>query len=148
MANTKQQAIVDAVEAALLAGTPVAGGRVYEGRDRAMPTGVASQVLVWKGFSEPTAGEIMGAPVDWLTEVKVLIKARRSGSDSAEKVADALWSDIYNRVMADSTLAGLVWDLTPGPLQEPERDEADTDVVLLEWAITCRHRTTLTSIAA
>ncbi len=148
MANTKHQAIVDAAEAALLAGTPLVGGRVYEGRDRTMPVGVDSQILVWKGASLPTAGEIMGAPVDWTTDVRFLIKARRSGSNSAEKVADGIWTDVYARVMADSTLAALVWDLQPGPLEEPQRDEADTDVVLLEWHFTCRHRTTLTSIAA
>ena len=147
MPNSKHQAIVDAAEAALLAGTPLVGGRVFEGRDRTMPAGVASQILVWKGATSPQPAELTGAPQDWLTEIVFLIKARRSGSDSAEKVADSIWVDVYERVLSNAALQALVWDLQAGDADEPQRDEVDTDVVLLEWRITCRHRTTTTSIA-
>jgi hypothetical protein len=148
MANSRHYAIVQYVAALLIAGTPVAGGRVYEGLDYAMPPDAASQVhVLLDGIDDPDASLMYpNAPIDWTDHFIVVIKARRSGIDPAEKVADAVWTDVYARVLADRTFGGLLELFTPGGVA-PDRDQADTDVALLTWRFTVLHRTTDNSIA-
>jgi hypothetical protein len=140
MSSSKHQAIIAAVTAALLAATALAGGRVYEGRDLALPAGTATQINVFEEDSTPDSTWLTGAPVDWTTQVSIVIKARRTGTGSAETVCDAIWCDVFARVTTDATLLGLVQALNAGPLTR-ERDEADTDVAAFTWQFTVMHRT-------
>jgi len=140
MSKSKHQAIVTAIAALFIVAPALANGRVFEGRSYALPIGSASQIQVFIEDSTPEAEIITGAPVDWTTQITVLIKARRSASESAEVVADAVWVDAYARVMADQALGGLVMLLTLGDITR-DRDEADTDVAAITWRFAVTHRT-------
>jgi hypothetical protein len=142
MSSSKHQALVAYVAALFTAATALAGGNVYEGRDFPLPAGTASQIHVFAEDSTPEANVLTGAPVDWTTQVNVVIKARRAPGATAEHVCDSIWVDVYARAMADPTLGGglNVELLTAGPLTR-DRDEADTDVAAFTWQVSVVHRT-------
>lgn len=141
MSNSQHQTIVTAAVALLTAGTPLCGGRVYEGREYHLASTDASQIRVFLDESIPSAREITGAPVDWTTTVVNVIKSRRtSGATSAEQAADAIWVDVWARVMADQSLGGLVAMLDPQAVIR-DRDEADTDLAVFTWRYIVQHRT-------
>lgn len=148
MSASQHQAIAVAVAALLLVAPALSEGRVLEGRDFSLPVGVLSQIQVFLGDSVPESTLLTGAPVDWTTDVNVVIKARRSlvAALSAEAVADALWFDAWARVMAAQSLGGLVQSLVPSTVSR-DRDEADTDVHVLTWLFQVTHRTTSNSLA-
>jgi hypothetical protein len=146
MSNTQHQAIVEAVAALLTTAPSLAGGYVFEGRDLALGSDVPSQIHVFLNDSNPDGEILTGAPMDWSSEISIVIRARKAGSDSAEKVADALLFDAWSRVMADQSLSGLVMQLTAGPVTR-DRDPADPDVAAFTWTFTVAHRTTNNSLA-
>lgn len=146
MSNTQHQAIVEYAVGLLTAGTPLVGGRVFEGRDLPLGSDVASQIHVFLDDSTPEGNILTGAPMDWESKVEIVIRARKSGSNSAEKVADSIWFDVWSRVMADQSLGGLVQLFTAGPM-ERDRDRTDPDVAAFTWSFTVQHRTTNNSLA-
>lgn len=147
MANSQHQSIVEAVQALLTAAPALASGRVFEGRDMPLGSDVVSQIHVFANDSEPNADILTGAPVDWLSQIAIVIRARRDTTTgySAEKVADALFVDVWSRVMAAQSLGGLAMQLQVGPVQR-DRDQADPDVAAFTWLFHIVHRTTQTSI--
>lgn len=145
MAQSKHMQLRDAVAAAIAS---VAGGRVYRNRAFTLAKSASSQVHVNlrdADLEQPTM--YAGHPRDWLTDVQVVVLARRDGSAEADDVVDALWVEIYGLVMADASLGGLADDLQPGPMRITE-DQADTSVARLEWLVTARHRTGNNSISS
>jgi hypothetical protein len=138
MSQSKHQAIVTQLTTMLgaLSGVPV-----IEGRDIMLDTSTAKQVNLFLGDSTPNNDILTGAPVDWITQINMQIKARRTASDSAEAVADAVWVDAWAIVMADQSLGGLVQAIDLAPVLR-DRDEADTDVHCITWQFTVMHRTT------
>lgn len=147
MSATAHQSIVEAVAALYTAATALAGGRVFEGRDMPLGSDVASQIHVFLNDSPAEARIITGAPVDWESEIATVIRARKSGADSAEKVADALLYDAYSRVMADQTIGGRVQQLRLGVISR-DRDQADPDVAAFTLTFTVVHRTASNTLAA
>lgn len=147
MANSSQRAIRAAVAGLFTAGTALAGGRVYQNRVFSLAAGVNSQVHVNYVDSVPERAAIFGAPIEWTTQIEVVIKARRSGGASAEDRADEIWVDAYSRVMAAQSLGGLASGLDPGPASVGD-DELDTDTCRLTWALSVRHSTANNSIAS
>jgi hypothetical protein len=143
MAQSKHLGIRDAV-AALLAGV-VPAARILENREQPLPNGVESQVHVFRTVSPPERGAVQGAPIDWNTQVRIAVKARK-GADTAERLADALATDIYARVMADQVLGGLAMGADPGTFVW-DQDEIDPDVAMVTWDITYLHRTDQDSIS-
>jgi hypothetical protein len=137
MSQSKHQGIVTALATMLAA---LSGVAVIEGRDIPLDTSTAKQVNLFLDDSTPSTGMLTGAPVDWITQLNVQIKARRTASSSAEAVADAVWVDAWQIVMADQSLGGLVQGLDLAPVLR-ERDEADTDVHCITWQFTVMHRT-------
>jgi hypothetical protein len=147
MAASKHLGIRDAVAALYQAATALAGGRIYENRDYPLQQGVESHIQVYRVQSVPERTLLAAtAPVDWTTQIRTVIKARKSASASAEAIADDLAVSCYSRVMAAQTLGGLAGLLDPGPF-EWDQDEADTSVVQVSWDITVQHRTESNSIA-
>jgi hypothetical protein len=147
MAHSKHRAIRAAVAALLTSGTALAGGRVYENRAYPLAEGVASQIHVNYVESQPAPIGISGAPVAWATTIEIQIKARASADSSAEDVADALWTDVYARVMAGQQLGGLAAYVDPGAM-ESQNDQADTGVCRLTWSFVVQHDTSNNSIEA
>lgn len=147
MAQSKHRAIRAAVAALLTADTPLAGGRVFQNRAYDLAEGIADQVHVNFAGSEPERVAIKGAPISWETELEIVVKARAQGGITADDAADALWVEIYARVMAAQALGGLAAGLDPGAV-DIDSAEADTGVCRLNWRLTVLHDTDNHSIEA
>lgn len=133
--------IRDAVAALYQAAPALAGGRIYANRDYALAVDVPSQINVHRVQSVPERILIgAAAPIDWVTEVRTVISARKSGAVTAENAADAIAVDAFARVMAAQTLSGLCDQIDPGAFTW-EQDEADSNVVLVTWDMRVMHRT-------
>jgi hypothetical protein len=147
MANSKHHAIGSYIAALMTAAPALAGGFVFENRDYALPTDRAAQLHVNVRNSppmEPLAG--VDSPIDWETTIEFTVLARRADGVEASAAADAIWTDVYGRVMADRGLGGLAWGFEPGEMNS-EPDEADTSLTRLTWLIKVSHRTDATSIS-
>ena len=141
MSTSKHLGIRDAVAALYAASTALAGGRIYENRDYPLQQGVASHIQVYRLQSTPERSLIgPTAPIDWTTDIRTVIKARKDGSSSAEAIADDIACACYARVMADQTLGGLCQLLDPSQFVWTQ-DEADSNVVMAVWDIRVVHRT-------
>jgi hypothetical protein len=144
MTQTLHLSIRDAVAALYQAGTPLCP-RILENREISLPVGVESQVQVYRTLSDPERGPIQGSPVDWTTQIRTVIKARKTANGSAETIADAMHADAYARLMADQTLGGEVMDCVPGPIAW-EQDAIDPDVAQVTFDVNYLHRTTANSL--
>jgi hypothetical protein len=139
--------IRDAVAALYQAATALAGNRIHENRNFPLAEGVASQIQVFRLQSVPER-LLLGptAPIDWVTDIRTVIKARTDGATSAEAAADAIAVAAYARVMADQTLGGLCEQIEPGTF-EWDQAEADSNVVQVSWDIQVRHRSYTNAIS-
>lgn len=133
--------IRDAVAALYAAAPALADERIYGNREYALAVGVSSQIHVHRVQSVPSR-ELLGivAPIDWTTEIRTVITARKDRETSAEAAADAIAVACFARVMVDQTLGGLCFLVDPGPFAW-EQDEADANVVQVSWDIQVVHRT-------
>jgi hypothetical protein len=132
MAASKHLGLRDAV-AALFSG--LAGGRVHENRNYPLDAAVASQIHVYRMRSPAQRTNLSQlAPVDWETEIRVLIKAR------SEAVADDLSCSCFALLMADQSLGGLCDEMEPLEMAW-DQDEADTGVVVVSMDFRLKHRT-------
>lgn len=148
MAQSKHRAIRAAVAALLTSAPALAGVHVFENRVYSLAQGVARQVHVNYVESTPAPIAIAGSPIAWATEIEVVIKARATPSgDSAEDVADALWTEIYAQVMGNQQLGGLAAYLEPGAARA-EDDQAEVGVCRLTWLFVVQHDTSHNSIEA
>jgi hypothetical protein len=144
MAQSKQVQLRSAV-AAMLATLTVDGG-IHENREFTLGTDHASQVHVNLRSTDPTA-PVMYAnhPLDWKTELEIVVLARKAGAIEAADVADALWAQIFALVMADQSIGGRADFLEPG-VAEIDDDQADTSLCRLTWSVSAQHRTASNTI--
>lgn len=145
MTATAHMAVRDALIGALLAATPLAGGRVVGNRRRPMAGEHASQIYVYLEESQ-AAQDVLGT-TDWRTRIRVECVARSASGTSADDAADALGHDVYARVMADRTLGGKAIDTTPQAMAWTE-DEADTQLSACQLLFSVWHSTPDASITA
>jgi hypothetical protein len=145
MAASKHIGIRDACAALLAAAPAISPGGVLENRELPLPNGVESQVHVFRVVSPPERGAVQGAPIDWSTQVRIVVKARK-GADTAERIADSIATEVYARLMADQVLGGLAMGADPGAFVW-DQDEIDPDVAMVTWDITYLHRTEHSSIS-
>jgi hypothetical protein len=138
--------IRDAV-AALYAAPAALSARILENRELAMPAGADSQIHVFRVLSVPTPWTLQGGPIDWATQIRTVIKARKTDAETAEALADAIAVECYARVMAFQSLGGLAMQLDVGAFSW-EQEEADSAVVQVTWDVTYQHRTTQQSISS
>lgn len=144
MTTSAQLSIRDAV-ATLFTGLAQA---VHENRDHPLAERAASQIGVYRTLSTPERILLgVGAPIDWTTDVRVVIKARTMDGTSAETTADGIACDCYAALMADQTLGGLAQLTELGPIVW-DQDEADHQVVVAVMDFRFVHRTLGTTLAA
>jgi hypothetical protein len=104
---------VGAIVSALNAGTPVAT-QVARVRLRPMAQATGTAAIV-----RPLSTEVVetalypGQPVSWTTVISVECYARSSAATTPDIAVDSLVSDVYARLMADTTLGGVVLALQP-----------------------------------
>lgn len=154
MANSLQLALRDAVAALLLADPPLAAGEVHTNREAPLPVGGApSMINVRFVRSAPVEVDAQAMLLsstsirDWLTELQIVIQARKVDDDEAATVADALWVAAHDRVMAAQSLGGLAIGLFPGE-HSVEDELADTTLCRATWSFQVLHRSTGNSIAS
>lgn len=145
MSGTAHTVVYDAVVAALQAAPALADGHVKTTRDtnRRMPEGVTRQLRVFLDQTRPIVENIGGnAPLYWQTRLRVECLARdtlgvtpASAFDTATELAAA----VQARLLADSALAALIVDISPGPMAWAE-DEADTQLTACQVLFDVQHR--------
>lgn len=102
--------IVDAMISSLKAAPPVAA-LIDRGRSTVVPDDVLNAVSVqWEG-AVPEGLTIAGAPCDWQTRISVEVLAR-SLKESGDLAVDPLLTNVTARLAQDTTLGGLVGDLS------------------------------------
>jgi hypothetical protein len=129
----------------LLADPPMAGGAVFQHRNYQLSKGRSAQIHVNFAGSDPSTGAINRAPIDWMTQFRVVIKARAVEGLDSGAYADQLWAEAYARLCAAGAFGALVDLLTPGSAYADE-DEADSDITQLVWTFTVLHRTSDSTI--
>lgn len=130
------QAVVDRLSAA----PALADGGVHRARRRPMPEGVKGLINVYLGGSLPTRGSIAGAPIDWLTAIRLETIARGDASTTGDQAALALHQKAWERLFGTPSLGGLAMDMEPGPIVSDE-DEADTQLGVVIGTVQVMHRT-------
>lgn len=152
MSSTYQLVVYDAVVATLTATTALAGGNIKTERDagvnRTMDADVASEIRVFLDQSLPSPIVGGSAPVDWATRVRIECLARDvlgSTPVKAFDAASALAANVQKRILESSTLAALVSEVLPAPMQWA-RDEADTLLGACQCLFTLVHRTPFTNL--
>lgn len=144
MNSTSQLVVYDALVAALQSAPVLADGQIKTMRDskRPMPEGVTRQLRVFLDRSRPDALLGGNAPVDWMTQIRVECLARDllgPNPVSAFDAATLLAASVQQRVLESATLAALVTEVQPAPMQWAE-DEADTTLGACQCLFTLTHR--------
>lgn len=132
-------AVRNAVRATLVAA--LGGVPVELNRRRAIAQGNDRFVVVRLSGSDPSEGAILGAPVDWITDVAVEAYARDDDTDDAETRAMALHGTAYAALHADSTLGGVVDHVAPPRFGVPDIEELDDDLACVVAIYSIEHRT-------
>ena len=139
------EGIVAAMADALSRAPAIADGNIQRGTGRPVPEGVDQQVSLRLAGSNPSRGQIRGAPIDWTTTVMFESAARGSitypsGSVTGDQAALALFQTAWERLFSDPTLGGLALDMIPAPF-EIDEDELDNPVGCVRSAVQVLHRT-------
>lgn len=100
---------VAAIVTALSGGTPVAP-QIARVRLRPLGTAATTAVVVRPLQFEPGSEEILslGQPVSWTSAISVECYARSSTATAPDVAVDSLVESVYARLMADTTLGGVV----------------------------------------
>jgi hypothetical protein len=95
---------------AALSTAPAVSANIYRARDRVIAEDQATAINVQFDGSEPYAGVMFGAPIDWTSKITVECYAR-SATTSGDLAVDPLLSAAYARLATDTTLGGMVADI-------------------------------------
>lgn len=138
------QTIADAIEAALFAAPPLAGGRVYANRLRPLPEGVATALVVRLDKSE--AIEVVLGALDWTSGFVLECYARGAGGTDPAEAVDALLGDAWARLAALDAGALGAMAIVINPSIDWQYDEADGPVVCASVTLQVQHRTAVTNL--
>jgi hypothetical protein len=130
--------ITAAFVAALSLNPPVAG-MVFKARERQIDSDTPTAVNVQFEGSEPTAGAIFGAPVDWRSRIAVDCYAR-SSTVNGDAAIDPVLAAVYARLAQDTTLGGLVADIGV-PLLDADYDAQGQKTGWVRMTYVVTHRT-------
>jgi hypothetical protein len=136
--------IQNLIVGALLATTPLAGGRVYTDKVKPVAQQATTAIVVRLESSVASAQTI--SVMDWSTQLAVECYARADASHTAAANVDALLAQAWERIapLESSTLALMRLEL--GPDIEWSFDEADTTLACASVRITAMHRTSYQSL--
>ncbi|MBA4341152.1 MAG: hypothetical protein C0423_03245 [Methylibium sp.] len=102
-------AVIDAILAAIKQSPALAGGNVAEEVDfDLLPQDTSAGISVELVRSLPSEVVLSGAVVDWATQVRISCAARSDGRTAAGRASRALHAQVYQRLMADPSLGGVV----------------------------------------
>lgn len=136
---SKREAILTQV-AATLASTSGVSGRVYRSRTEPLARDEAPAIVI-----EPvndTALQDTLATLSWTLTFSVAIIMRGLVPD---QLADPILEDAHSRLMADTSLGGLAFDVSPVSVSF-EALAADKPAGVIVALYACKYRTSLTSL--
>jgi hypothetical protein len=142
------QVILAAAAAALAVSPAVADVITHSGSPGrpSLPEGQAQQVDIRFAGSDPDRGDINGAPIDWITHIRIDALARGTATVGAEFRALQLHADAWHRLMTDATFRALVQDLQPGQIQAPDAAEGDATCCCISGFLMAVHRTSANTL--
>lgn len=127
---------------ALLSAEPPVSASISRARDRDSPVSeqFVDAVNIQFDGGVPFSGAIMGAPVDWDSRFTIEMFARTT-STTPDLAVDPLMHEIYRRLLADTTLGGLV-DEIGVPTIEAEYTAEQKKTGWVRMTLPVKHRTT------
>lgn len=138
--------VIDAILAALRQAPVLAGGNVAEEVDfELLPQEMAAGINVEFVRSLPNEVQLSGAPIDWVTQVRISCLARSDGRTAAGRASRVLHAQVYQRLMAEPTLGGLVAHIEP-PRLASETALIGTRMGVLHADYTLQHRSDGTTL--
>lgn len=126
----------------LMRADPPVSASITRARDRDNPLAEQFDDAVNIQFDGglPSTGAILGAPVDWESRYTIEMFARTT-STTADLAVDPLMHEIYRRLLADTTLGGLV-DEIGVPTIEAEYTAEQKKTGWVRMTLPVKHRTT------
>lgn len=140
MTTSKHLQVRDAVADAIEAQPLFATASVVRNGRRPVPQGTQARVFVFLSNAASTPFAIRGAPVNWVTGVRVELVARDAPGVEAESAVDRLLQQVYARLESQPGLGGLAMNLQVTNLEWGE-DESDTTVASCSVTVQVQHRT-------
>lgn len=140
MTTSKHLQVRDAVADAIEAQPLFATASVVRNGRRPVPQGTQARVFVFLSNAASTPFAIRGAPVNWVTGVRVELVARDAPGVEAESAVDRLLQQVYARLESQPGLGGLSMNLQVTNLEWGE-DESDTTVASCSLTVQVQHRT-------
>ena len=126
----------------LVRAEPPVSANVFRARDRDNPVAeqYADAINVQFDGGQPYPGAIMGAPIDWDSRFTVELFARTTAG-TADLAVDPLMVKVFKRLLADTTLGGLV-DEIGAPTIEAEYTAEQKKTGWVRMTFPVKHRTT------
>lgn len=143
------QQLLDLMQAALMAGTPVAGGNVQRQRTRPLADGVAQMVSL-RLINSQGAPLFLGgdAPIEWRSVVAVECIGRGTSGTSPDAAVADLLASVHNRITADAATLAAGYRIDAEHRIEWDQDELDERIGAATSIYTVRHLGAITSISA
>lgn len=136
---SKREAILAQV-ATILAATSGVAGRIYRSRTEPLERGEAPAIVIEPVNDNPVQDTL--ATLSWTLTFSIAIITRGLVPD---QLADPILTDAHSRLMVDTTLAGLAFDVSPVSVSF-EALSADQSAGVLVALYACKYRTSLTSL--
>ncbi|MCB2071648.1 MAG: hypothetical protein KDF67_19500 [Ottowia sp.] len=132
--------LVAAAEAALLASPALAGGHVYQGRERPMPQHATQQIDIQLVNSRGRPMTLAGNVTRWDTAIGLRLRARAAAGSDGNTAADALLLAVFARLAATPAPSGAAgWALEPSVTWDVS--EADSTLVEAQLVLRVDHFT-------
>lgn len=128
-----REAVATAYRNAAAVTALVTAAQIKGNRDAALAQGVAADIQVKRRRSVAAEPEMLGAAIDWTTDVLTRIRARD------EAAADAIAAACFAAVMSDQTLGGLAGYIVADSF-DWEEGQADTNVCAIDFIVRVVHR--------
>jgi hypothetical protein len=128
-----REAVATAYRNAAAVTSLLAAAQIKGNRDAVLAQGVAADIQVKRRRSVAADPEMLGAAIDWTTDILTRIRARD------EATADAIAAACFATVMADQTLGGLAGYIVADSF-DWEEGQADTNVCAVDFVVRVVHR--------
>lgn len=141
--TTAHMGIITALVGLLKVDPPVAAGRVYPGRTRAIGVDSPTGVVVMLGRSASQLSAVQGGPTSWQTLVSIECYGRMEGGAPGD-AADPIVEAVFARLASDPGLGGLAMDVAPleGDTLQWDFDQLDTNLACITAKFVVQHQTT------
>lgn len=140
--NSAQFGVVSAILDQLRAEPPLAAGRIYRSRTRAIGVDQPSAIVVRIERSTSTLASVIGGPTTWGTLVNIECYSRATG-DAPDAVSDTLLVEVFERLALAPTLNGaaMSFEPLPGDTLSWEVDELDSKIACITAKFVVMHQT-------